>query len=174
MKQPKLVISRVRFDTGQIAAALHVSPDEVLEAFRDGRGAWPFSEMWGKTLYEFIKHSNSNKPLSDGLVALEQLRDFKISVKALTRNGVKFQQSKDVGFGRTSTKDGLLISLEACDRVIVVDVTEFPVVAFLPLDTTRLVSAVHKGVLGVTGFTKERLYRWLDDTYEASRIDLAI
>jgi hypothetical protein len=174
MKRPKLVVSCVKFDASLISSALRVTQNEVLEAFRDGRGAWPFSEMWGKTLYEFIKHSNSNKPLSDGMVALDQLRDFNISVKALSKNGVKFQQSKDVGFGRTSTKEGLLVSLESCDRVIVVDLTEFPDVNFLPLDTTRLVSAVHKGELGIAGWKKAKLYRWINATYEVSHIELAI
>lgn len=174
MRRPKIVISRVKFDVGLIADALRLTEEEVIRAFRDGRGAWPFSEMWGQKLYEFIMHSNSNKPLSDGAIALEQLRDFNVSVKALTRTGIKFQQSKDVGYGRTSTKEGLLASLESCDRVVAVDLTSFPTVNFLPIDTTRLVSAVHNGHLGTNGWTPSKVYEWLAATYEVSTIDLTI
>jgi hypothetical protein len=172
MKKPVLVISRITFDPARIAAALHLSEPQVVIAFTDGRGAWPFSEYWGEALYDFLKHSNSNNPLSDGAVALEQLRNFNVSVKALTANGIKFQQSKDVGFGRSSTKEGLLHSLESCDRVIAVDVTGFPIVSFIPLDTTRLVSAVHRGELGTNGWKRARLQAWLHETYDVSIIDL--
>lgn len=174
MKHPKLVVSRVTFDTDAIAKALRIKAEDVIKAFRDGRGAWPFSEVWGESLHGFIKHNNTNYPLSDGAVALSQLGDFRISVKALTGNGVKFQQSKDVGAGRTSTVDGLIRSLEACDRVIVVDLVEFPLVVFIPIDTTRLIGAVNRKELGVSGWKRDRLYQWLDATYDWKWLDLAI
>ncbi len=174
MKKPKLYISRIRFDPAKIAEALRVRPDDVQRAFTDGRGAWPFSEVWGTRLYEFIAHSNTNNPVSDGVVALQQLGDFRISVKALGRKNAKFQQSRDVGSGRSATRDGLLGALEACDRVIVVDLTLFPAVSFLPLETTRLVTAVHHKRLGTSGWSKAQAYRWLDDVYDWSILDLDI
>ncbi|WP_209289016.1 hypothetical protein, partial [Escherichia coli] len=73
----RLVITRIDFDGGAIARALRLSGAEIVAAFRDGRGAWPFSEHWGARLYEFGKHGNSNQAASDGAVALEQLRDVK-------------------------------------------------------------------------------------------------
>jgi len=174
MQRPTLVISIIQFDAEEIAKALRISPKEAVEALRDGRGAWPFSELWGARLYEFIKHSNTNKPVSDGAVALEQLRDVKISIKALTRGGIKFQQSKFVGFGRSTDRDGLVGSLEGCDRVVVVDITGFPTVRFLPLDTTRLVSAVYKDRLTTNGWSRDVLYRWLGETYDVSETLLQI
>lgn len=171
---PKLVISKIAFDAQAIASSLRLPLDSVLAAFQDGRGAWPFSELWGERLYEFIKHSNSNNPISDGAIALEQLRDFKVSVKALTGSGIKFQQSKYIGIGRSSSKDGLLDSLESCDRVVVVDVTGFPIVSFIPIDATRLVSAAHKDQLTFNGWSKAKLYAWLSQTYDVSDITLAL
>src|SRR5688500_2813713 len=106
-RKPKLVISKINFDANAIAAALKVTPEQTIAALRDGRGAWPFSELWGAHLYEFIKHANTNQPFSDGAVALGQLRDVNVSVKALTRGGIKFQQSKYVGFGRGTDQSGL-------------------------------------------------------------------
>ena len=172
MKKPRLVISRLGFDVGAIAAALHVTEAEAVAALSDGRGAWPFTEMWGQRLYDFIKHTNSNTPVSDGAFALGQLGDAAISVKALTRGGVKFQQSKYVGFGRSSTKETLISSLEGCDRVVVVDVTGFPVVRFIPIDATRLISAAHTGRLTVSGWSRARLDDWLAEVYDLSEIDL--
>jgi len=98
---PKLVVSVLEFDPAAIANALKITPEQAIGALQDGRGAWPFSEIWGERLYEFIKHSNTNQPASDGAVALSQLGDMNVSVKALTRGGVKFQQSKFVGYGRS-------------------------------------------------------------------------
>lgn len=174
MSKPTLIISRIQFDVVAIADALKISEDEATSALRDGRGAWPFSEVWGGKLYDFIKHSNSNMPLSDGSVALGQLRDATVSVKALTRGGVKFQQSKFVGYGRSTDKSGLVASIEASDRVVVVDITEFPVVRFLPIDSTRLVGAAHTERLTINGWSKAKLYEWLAEVYELSEVGLSL
>ena len=88
--------------------------------------------------------------------------------------GVKFQQSKFVGSGRTSTKATLISSLEACDRVVVVDVTGFPLVRFIPIDATRLISAAHTERLTSSGWSKSRLYDWLREKYDVSEITLAL
>ncbi|OYX19612.1 MAG: hypothetical protein B7Z04_08905 [Rhodobacterales bacterium 32-66-9] len=169
-----MAISKLVFDTKMIAKALHIDEDEVVKAFSDGRGAWPFSELWGQSLYEFIKHANTNQPFSDGQFAIGQIGSAQISVKALTANGVKFQQSKDVGVGRKSTKQKLVSSLEACDRVVVVDLTEFPVVRFIPIESTRLISAAHSDRLRVGGWKKNALEAWLEEVYEVSEITLQI
>lgn len=174
MPKPSLIISRIEFDVTAIASALKISEDQAISALRDGRGAWPFSEIWGEKLYEFIKHSNSNMPFSDGAVALGQLRDANISVKALTRGGVKFQQSKYVGYGRGTDKSGLVASIEASDRVVLVDITDFPVVRFIPIDSTRLVSAAHTERLTVSGWSKAKLYEWLEEVYDLSEISLSL
>jgi hypothetical protein len=171
---PKLVISKIEFDPDEIAAALRIPREQAIAAMRDGRGAWPFSEIWGEQLYEFIKHSNTNNPFSDGAVALQQLRDVSVSVKALTKGGIKFQQSKYVGFGRSTNKEGLIASLEACDRVVVVDIREFPIVSFIPIDGTRLVSAAHGDVLTVNGWSGTALYAWLTRTYDITEMTLSL
>lgn len=167
MIKPRLQIIEVEFDVSVLSDALHISEDEVVTAFSDGRGAWPFSEFWGQRLFEFAKHVNSNEPLSDGLLALERLGDLKVSIKALTKAGVKFQQSKFVGFGRNTTKNDLISSLEACDRVVVVDIASFPKVDFVPLDTQRLISAAHRGELTKSGWSKSKFSSWIDQTYAA-------
>lgn len=172
MSKPLLVISELVFDVAAISEALHVSEADTITALSDGRGAWPFSEMWGQKLYEFVKHTNSNAPLSDGAFVLGQLGNASISVKALTKAGVKFQQSKYVGIGRKSTKETLISSLEACDRVVVVDIVGFPTVRFIPIDATRLISAAHKERLTSAGWTKAKLYAWLKETYTVSEITL--
>jgi hypothetical protein len=166
VKKPVLHALTVRFDLDQIGAALGLPPDDVQMAFRDGRGAWPFSEKWGERLFEFATHANTNMPSSDGAHVFERLGNLEVSVKALTRAGVKFQQSKDVGFGRTSTKDGLVAALEAVDRVIVVDITGFPDVTFYPIDSGRLISAVHNGVLTTSGWSPARLRDWVAQIYD--------
>jgi hypothetical protein len=174
MTKPSLVISRIVFDLTAIADALKITEEDATSALRDGRGAWPFSEIWGERLYEFIKHNNSNAPFSDGAVALGQLRDASISVKALTRGGVKFQQSKYVGYGRGTDKSGLIDSIEASDRVVVVDITDFPIVRFAPVDSTRLVSAAHTNRLTVSGWSKRQFYQWLVEVYDLSEVSLAL
>lgn len=166
---PTLVVSMLEFDAERIASSLLIEPAQVVEAFRDGRGAWPFSEFWAAQWFAFSKHANSNNPVSDGAVAHVALRDVRISVKALTRRGVKFQQSRDVGSGRASTRDRLIAAIEGCDRVLVVDIVEFPTVSFVPVDATRLVGAVHRGDLKVRGWTRAQFYAWVMATYSVSR-----
>jgi hypothetical protein len=170
--KPRLTAVRLRFDVDALARALRLPAPAVQEAFRDGRGAWPFSEIWGARVFEFVTHGNSNMPVSDGLHALQRLGDVAVSVKALTRAGIKFQQSKDVGSGRSSDREKLIAALEGCDRVVVVDITGFPEVVFWPLDTRRLLSAAHSGRLGIRGWSRIQMLAWLAEVYDLQTIDL--
>lgn len=174
MKLPRIQIVRVNFDLSTLADALHLSHDEVTRAFRDGRGAWPFSELWGQKIFEFAMHLNSNEAGSDGVHALQMLGNLSVSVKSLTGSGVKFQQSKFVGSRRFGGKDELILSLEKCDRVVVVDITAFPVVDFIPVDGNRLLSAAHTGALTKGGWSRKRFYECLTQTYLATVLTSSI
>lgn len=173
-RKPALAVTRVLFDPDVIASALKITPDQAVAALRDGRGAWPLSELWGARLYDFLKHGNTNQPVSDGAVALGQLGDVNVSVKALTSSEIKFQQSKFVGIGRSTDKAGLIASIEACDRIIVVDITGFPEVRFLPIDGARLAGAAHTGRLTAAGWSKPRLQAWIEQVYDVSETSLEL
>jgi hypothetical protein len=174
MKLPSLAALRLTFDLAKLSEALRLSSDVVQAAFRDGRGAWPFSEKWGERLFEFATHANTNMPVSDGVHQLQRLGDLSVSVKALTRAGVKFQQSKDVGSGRKSDRAKLIASLEGCDRVVVVDITSFPEVVFYPIDTRRLLSAAHSGRLGIGGWSPIQFKAWISETYHLGVVEIGI
>ena len=95
-------------------------------------------------------------------------------MKFLTKGGVKFQRSKFIGVGRIATKEDLISSIVACDRIVVVDITEFPSVRFIPLDTPRLVGTAHSDQLTVKGWSRDELNEWVNTTYEVSDLALAV
>lgn len=55
-----------------------------------------------------------------------------------------------------------------------VDITEFPSVRFIPIDGTRLVSAVHTGALSLNGWKQAKLHKWLNEIYDVTEAELAI
>ncbi len=80
MALPKLVISRIDFDATKIADALKITPDEAVTELQDGRGEWPFSEIWGEHLYEFIKHSNTNNSVGPAAILVSTTPVFMVTV----------------------------------------------------------------------------------------------
>ena len=168
--KPRLQVVSVKFALDELSIALRLPENIVQSALRDGRGAWPFTEAWGERVFEYATHANTNEAFSDGLVSLKRLGNMNVSVKALTGGRLKFQQSKFVGSGRSGDKSDLTASLEACDRVVVVDIRAFPLVEFYPLDVPRLLSAAHNGVLNTNGWWGAQFEDWVGRTYDVDRL----
>ena len=155
-------IRRVVFDSAAIAAALHV-PRAMAEAkFRDGRVAGQWGELWAASLFDFVVHGHANVPATDGAVQASALGDLGVSVKSLTRKGVKFQQSKYQGVGRRCSQADLIDSIGRSDRHLVVDIRSFPTVDFLVLPAAWLLGKAYAERLKPAGWRADQLYDELE------------
>lgn len=140
-----------------MARALRISADAVTKEFRDGRVASRFAEHWVAELYAVNKVANANEAGYDAVLE-GPVGDWRVSVKSLTKSGVKFQHSRYIGSGRSCSAADLEESIRDVDFVIVVDIREFPVVRTIPVAQETLLRLVDEGLLRPTGLSPEQFY----------------
>jgi hypothetical protein len=159
----------------EISQALKIAPCDVIAKFRDGRVTSWFAEIWGERLFKYTKHPNGNYPGSDASIDLGAMGPFEISVRSLTRAGIRFQKSANIGSGRSATQNDVDDAIAGVDRVVVVDIRGFPNLTFIPLDSRWLLRQAHKGVLSAKGLLPSRFYGLLEAEFsiEEMPFDLA-
>ena len=141
----------------------------MIRKFSDARVTNWFAEIWGERLFSYKAHANANFPGSDALIALGAIGDLAIGVRCFRSNAIKFQKSRDIGSGRSATKESLTSALEELDRYVVVDLRRIPQITFYPLDTKRLLKLVREKRLGVSGMTPRRFDEWIAETFDVDR-----
>lgn len=160
----------------EISHALKIAPSDVVAKFRDGRVTSWFAEIWGERLFSYTKHINSNYPGSDGSIDLGAMGPFEISVRSLTNAGIKFQKSMNIGSGRSATQDDVDDSIAGVERVVVVDIRNFPSLTFIPIDSKWLLRQAHKGAITARGLSPTRFYELLAASFsiEQKPFDLSL
>lgn len=177
-KKPLLVIKTMELNVLEMADAACVSFNQLMRELKDGRVCSRYTEHWSADLFGFEKHSDTNHKDSDGAYeATEDQQAQLVSVKCLTGNGVKFQNSKDVGAGRKCDTAKLLEAINATHKIMVVDITLMPTVRLIPLDSATVARWVKDGRLGVGGLKKQGFSKLLEESYELIQeapVDMAL
>jgi hypothetical protein len=160
----------------QISQALKITPADVISKFQDGRVTSWFAEIWGERLFKYTKHPNTNYPGSDASIDLGAMGPFEISVRSLTGAGIRFQKSANIGSGRRATQDDVDNAVASVERVVVVDIRDFPKLTFIPLDSKWLMRQAHKGVLTARGLRPGQFYDLLKSEFaiEEKPFDLSV
>jgi hypothetical protein len=101
---------------------------------------------------------------------------FEISVRSLTNAGIRFQKSANIGSGRSASQNDVDDAIAGVDRVVVVDIRDFPNLTFIPLDTRWLLRQAHKGILTSRGLVPSRFYDLLATEFsvEEQSFDLTL
>src|SRR3954452_23851827 len=172
-KRPLTVVRSV-VSLDDIANALRISSADALEKFQDPRVASWFAEIWGQTLFGFHRYPSSNNPGSDAKIVLGPIGRFEISVRCFNRHAIKFQKPKHIGSGRTATADDLIESVEAVERVVIVDLRDFPAMRFYPIDSKDILREIRQGRLTTSGLTPKRFDAWVASGYEIETIEIEI
>jgi hypothetical protein len=153
-----------------ISVAVWVSENDANDTFSDGRVASRFTEKWASRIYNLIMSKNTNNPGSDADIQTGNilLGNIPVGVRSLSKAGIKFQQSKFIGSGRTCTIDNLIESIKAVEIEIVVDIADAPKIKFIPIYSKILLKMISDGVLTPNGLTRNKFYtvlfgRQLDD-----------
>lgn len=172
-KRPLTVVRSV-VSLEDIANALRISSTDALEKFQDPRVASWFAEIWGETLFGFLRYPSSNNPGSDGKITLGPIGRFEISVRCFNRGNIKFQKSKFIGSGRTATPNDLIESVEAVERVVIVDLREFPILYFYPIDSKDILREIRQNRLTATGLTPKRFDALVSANYDVTSVEIEI
>lgn len=155
------LIRSIKIDTAALAKALQMPEAQVIECFRDGRVSASFAECWVEKVFRLLLHPNKNHKSSDGFLRLPDWSRIEVSIRTLTKGGIKFQRSKFMGCGRGCTMQDLKDSIRSTDLWIVVNVKTFPRVWFYPLKCAVLERWMDDGVLKVSGLSYDRFVRLL-------------
>lgn len=166
MSKRPLIFWKTELSVDQISQALKITPADVVSKFQDGRVTSWFAEIWGERLFSYKKHTNTNHPGSDASIDLGAMGPFEISVRSLTNAGIKFQKSANIGSGRSATQIDVDDAVASVERVVVVDIRDFPNLTFVPLDSKWLLRQAHKGALTARGLSPARFYDLLRDEFE--------
>jgi hypothetical protein len=174
--KPLLTYWKAELSVDEISRALKITPSDVVAKFRDGRVTSWFAEIWGERLFRYTKHPNSNYPGSDASIDLGAMGPFEISVRSLTNAGIRFQKSANIGSGRSASQSDVDDAIAGVDRVVVVDIRDFPKLTFIPIDTRWLLRQAHKGVLTSRGLVPSKLYDLLATEFsvEEKSFDLTV
>lgn len=176
VKKQRLEVVQSTLLVDEIARALRISPEDAAEKFKDPRVASWFAEIWGETLFGYRRHPSSNNPGSDGRLSLGKIGRFEISVRCFNKGSIRFQKSKFIGSGRRSTTDDLIQSVEEVERIVLVDLREFPTLSFYPIDSKAILKLIRTGKLKSNGMTPKRFEAWIaqDFVLEKSTVELPI
>jgi hypothetical protein len=155
---------KIVFDPQIIADALWINYDQAEKEFKDGRVVSRFSEYWTEKLYGFKKSSNTNTAMYDGYITNPLLGKLYISVRSLTKSGIRFQQSKFIGSGRHCNRDDLINSISNIDFEIVVDIVDFPCVMLSVVSAGNLLEKIKSGRITPSGLNRIKYYKELFNT----------
>jgi hypothetical protein len=110
----------------------------------------------------------------ESAIAMGDIGRFDISVRCFNTNGIKFQKSKFIGSGRKATLDDLIESVESVERYVLVDLRQFPLLSFYPIDSKALLRLIRKGKLNVTGIGQARFDQWIADSFDVTTRRIAL
>ena len=165
MPKDSLTIVRAELSLDEIRTALRISQE-------DARVTSWFAEIWGEQLFKYKKHINSNHAGLDGATNLGAMGRFDVSVRCFNKGTIKFQKSKNIGSGRSATQEDLILAIEDVVCVVVVDLREFPVLQFFPLDCKPLLRRVRQGKFTTTGISPSRFDSWIAESFTTETVDI--
>lgn len=115
---------KLKWDEDELARAFRVTPSDVREYLTDGRRVSFIIErrlMWEHPGWKLAPSEGAGYDLLDPDGGMWEVR-------SITRQGVYFNPSNQVGSGRVFNEDGFQSKLEGIDGFILSDIVGFPVV----------------------------------------------
>jgi hypothetical protein len=172
MAKETLHVVQSTLSIDEIARALRISSADALEKFRDPRVSSWFAEIWGETLFGFKRYPSSNNPGSDAKLSLGAIGRFEISVRSFNKGNIRFQKSKFIGSSRRGTMEDLIRSVEEVERIVLVDLRQFPVVVFYPVDSKAILRVIRQGGLSLSGMSPKRFDAWVSKEFELRTVTI--
>lgn len=145
-------------DIEKLEEAIMIPAPQLIALFKDGRVSSKFAEEWAVSLFDVFKYENSNHRSSDAYGVIGNER-FEFSVRTLTKHGIKFQDSKFMGFGRSCTLEDLKASIRRTDRWLIFDIRNFPEIAAYKLKSSTLEHWIDDRHLTQSGLSPEKFER---------------
>lgn len=135
---------KMQWDEHELAAAFKVSTDDIREYLTDGRRVSFIIERrlkWENPGWELAPSEGAGYDLLDP-------DGNRWEVRSITRQGVYFNPSNQVGSGRVFNEDGFIAKLEGIKGFILSDIVGFPVVDVFVVPVENVIRWYRAGRLG--------------------------
>ncbi len=134
----------ISFDCQKLAEAFGVEDEDVHEFMTDGRRASFIIERrlkWGHPGWELAPSEGAGYDLMDP-------DGGKWEVRSITRQGVYFNPSAQVGKGRFFDEEGFIAKLDDIDGFVLSDITLFPEVPIYVVPVENVIRWYAKNMIG--------------------------
>ena len=135
---------QMKWDEQKLASAFKVSPTDIREYLTDGRRVSFIIERrlkWENPGWELARSEGAGYDLLDP-------EKNKWEVRSITKQGVYFNPSNQVGSGRVFSEDGFIAKLEEIKGFILSDIVGFPVVEVFVVPVENVTRWYKSGRLG--------------------------
>lgn len=135
---------QLSWDENELAAAFKVTTDDIREYLTDGRRASFIVErrlMWENPGWTLAPSEGAGYDLQDPNGGMWEVR-------SITRQGVYFNPSNQVGKGRAFNEDGFRAKLDGLKGFILSDIVGFPIVEVFVVPVANILRWHRQGALG--------------------------
>ncbi len=136
----------LRWNIVDIAQALKISEEAVMEYFTDGRRV---SFILERRIAKEVFEGSLAKSEGAGFDLIDSKGD-KWEVRSITKGGIYFCPSYMVGSGRSFKEDGFLEKLEEIKGYVICDVLSFPNIPFWVIPAEQVLDWWENGMLGTS------------------------
>ncbi len=142
----------------KIAEGFNISVDAVKKFLNDGRIIGRLSEFIREEVRGSTRASSESSPydVSDVINGREEVR-------SISKNGISFASSKEVGYGRVVTEEGFKEKLNSLDIYVAVDFRDIENLIFHEITKDEIVLLEKNGKLGKNKkMSAEKIYEFLN------------
>jgi hypothetical protein len=142
----------------KIAEGLNISSDRVNRFLNDGRIIGRLSEFIREEIRGSTRASSESSPydITDDTNGREEVR-------SISKNGISFASSKEVGYGREVTEEGFKEKLDKLDIYVAVDFRDIENLIFHEITKDEIMLLEKNGKLGKNKrMSAEKIYEFLN------------
>lgn len=129
-------------DYNKIAEGLGIPLEDCKEFFNDGRIMGRLAEFVYAQKTGGWRCDSENSPFD-----VHSKDGDRVEVRSITKNGVSFASSKEVGYGRSVTKQGYAEKLDSLDYYACVDFSDMNTLNFIEVDKEFLNEIENSGIM---------------------------
>lgn len=139
-----MLIGVLKWDVSKLARELHLTEDETIVYFQDGRRCSFITER--RIAREFLSGHIAD---SEGAAFdLYDKNEKRWEVRSLTSSGIYFCPSYMVGSGRKFEESGFLEKVSEIEGYLIAKIDDFPKVPVYQIQSSRVLDWYYKGELG--------------------------
>ena len=153
------LLTVLKWDLSEVAKAIKISEEETKEYFRDGRRCAFLVE---RRVRDFIEGKLA--PSEGSSYDLIDKDGKNWEVRSVTKSGIYFTNSRDIGSSRTYNEEGFIKKINNIEGYMVSDISEWPNVPVYQIKSSLVLKWYNDGKLSSnTKISKQKFFELLNE-----------